>query len=78
MCRKKAQYLLSCFKWHKQEFIPMPYTTEEGGRLNNFAVEPKMYEAQPPTPTQKRNYLIAGAAGLALVAGLIVVAAFIS
>ncbi|MGB5594450.1 MAG: ssl1498 family light-harvesting-like protein, partial [Crocosphaera sp.] len=27
----------------------MPYTTEEGGRLNNFAAEPKVYEAQPPS-----------------------------
>ncbi|MGA7937028.1 MAG: ssl1498 family light-harvesting-like protein, partial [Kovacikia sp.] len=27
----------------------MRYTTEEGGRLNNFAIEPKMYKAEPPT-----------------------------
>ncbi|WP_146006028.1 photosystem II assembly protein Psb34, partial [Fischerella thermalis] len=27
----------------------MPYTTEEGGRLNNFAREPKVYQAEPPT-----------------------------
>ena len=39
----------------------MPYTTEEGGRLNNFAAEPKVYEAEPPSASQKRNYIIFGA-----------------
>ncbi len=56
----------------------MPYTTEEGGRLNNFASEPKMYEAEPPTAGEKRNYLILGALGTALVAGLIVLTTVIS
>jgi len=27
----------------------MPYTTEDGGRLNNFAREPKIYQAETPT-----------------------------
>ncbi|HIK14999.1 MAG TPA: ssl1498 family light-harvesting-like protein [Leptolyngbyaceae cyanobacterium M33_DOE_097] len=54
------------------------YTTEEGGRLNNFAVEPKMYEAEPPTTNQKRNYLILGIIAVLLVAGLIAVAASVS
>jgi hypothetical protein len=56
----------------------MPYTTEEGGRLNNFASEPKMYEAEPPTASQKRNYLILGGLALALIAGLMVVAVSVS
>ncbi|MFE4105400.1 photosystem II assembly protein Psb34 [Almyronema epifaneia] len=56
----------------------MPYTTEEGGRLNNFAREPKMYEAEPPTGAQKRNYVILGALGLALISGLCYVAASVS
>lgn len=56
----------------------MPYTTEDGGRLNNFANEPKMYEAEPPTSTQKRNYLILGGIALALIAGLMVVAVSVS
>ena len=38
----------------------MPYTTEDGGRLNNFANEPKMYQAEPPTAAQKRNYVVLG------------------
>ena len=56
----------------------MPYTTEEGGRLNNYAVEPKMYEAEPPSSTQKRNYVFLGLAALALVVGLIVVTISVS
>ncbi|NEP17081.1 MAG: ssl1498 family light-harvesting-like protein [Leptolyngbya sp. SIO4C1] len=56
----------------------MPYTTEEGGRLNNFAVEPKVYEAEPPNAVQKRNYVILGIGAAALVAGLMVVAVSVS
>ncbi len=56
----------------------MPYTTEDGGRLNNFANEPKVYQAEPPTKTDQRNYLIVGVLGFALVAGLIVVAFYAS
>jgi hypothetical protein len=56
----------------------MPYTTEEGGRLNNFANEPKIYEAEPPTATQKRNYAIMGGLALALVIGLLVLAVSVS
>jgi hypothetical protein len=56
----------------------MRYNIDEGGKLNNFAVEPKMYMAEPPTSDQKRNYLISGVAAAALVVGLIVVAVNIS
>ncbi len=56
----------------------MRYTTEDGGRLNNFAIEPKMYKAEPPSSTQKRNYVIVGAAALILVSGLMFVAFSVS
>ncbi|MEH2159921.1 MAG: ssl1498 family light-harvesting-like protein [Nostoc sp.] len=56
----------------------MPYTNEEGGLLNNFAREPKIYQAEPPTEGQKRTYLILGTAATALVVGLILVAFFVS
>jgi hypothetical protein len=56
----------------------MPYTTEEGGRLNNFAQEPKVYKAEPPTAAQKRNYIIFGIVGAVLVGGLIFVAFSVS
>ena len=56
----------------------MPYTNEEGGLLNNFAREPKVYQAEPPTEGQKRTYLILGIAATALVVGLVLVAFFVS
>jgi hypothetical protein len=56
----------------------MPYTTEDGGRLNNFAIEPKIYQEEAPTQTQKRNYLVLGIAAAALVVGLIFVAYAVS
>jgi hypothetical protein len=56
----------------------MPYTTDEGGRLNNFAAEPKMYQAEPPTSDQKRNYLLLGFGTIVLLSGLIYVAASVS
>ncbi len=56
----------------------MPYTTEEGGRLNNFANEPKVYQAEPPTKTQQRNYVILGILGLLLVSGVVAVTFYVS
>lgn len=56
----------------------MPYTTEEGGRLNNFASEPEMYTAEPPSGTEKRNYLIFGVLGLVIIGGVIAVAVYAS
>ncbi|MDJ0737626.1 MAG: ssl1498 family light-harvesting-like protein [Nostocaceae cyanobacterium] len=56
----------------------MPYTTEEGGRLNNFAREPQVYQAEPPTENQKRNYLFLGIGALILIGGLVFVAFSVS
>lgn len=56
----------------------MPYTTEDGGRLNNFANEPKMYEAQPPNQRQKLTYLLVGTGAAALVTALMYVAFSVS
>lgn len=56
----------------------MPYIKEDGGRLNNFAVEPKMYTAEPPTNNEKLNYTIMGVAGALLVIGLCVAAFILS
>lgn len=53
----------------------MPYTKEDGGRLNNFAVQPKMYVAEPPNKKQRRNYIIMGGVSLLLV-GILVFVAF--
>lgn len=56
----------------------MRYTVEDGGRLNNFAVEPKMYEAEPPSATQKRNYIILGVLATSLIAGVCSIAFVVS
>ncbi len=56
----------------------MPYVKDDDGRLNNFAREPQMYQAEPMDPQQKRNYLILASGVGALVVGLIVVAALVS
>lgn len=56
----------------------MPYTTEEGGLINNFAVEPKVYVAEPPSKKEQINYVIGGIAALVLVGGVIFLAVSIS
>ncbi len=56
----------------------MPYTEEDGGRLNNFAAEPRVYQAKPPTKTEQRNYIILGVAALLLVSGLLALAFYAS
>jgi hypothetical protein len=56
----------------------MRYTEDETGLMNNFAVEPKMYEAEPPTGNEKRNYIILGSLAASLVVGLFFVAAAVS
>ena len=56
----------------------MPYTEEEGGRLNNFAREPQMYTAEEPTSADKKNYLIFGALAFVLLGGVMAVAVYAS
>ncbi|HEY9662335.1 MAG TPA: ssl1498 family light-harvesting-like protein [Allocoleopsis sp.] len=56
----------------------MPYTTEDGGRLNNFAVEPKVYKAEPPSQSQNVQYIIMGVGAIALLGGLVAIAVSVS
>lgn len=56
----------------------MPYTKEEGGLINNFAREPKVYPAEPPNPGQQRTYIILGITAALFVGGLIFVAFAVS
>ena len=39
----------------------MRYTTDDQGLLNNFAAEPEVYFAEPPTNSQKVRYTIQAA-----------------
>ncbi len=54
------------------------YRVDETGKLNNFAVEPKMYRAEPATAAQKRNIAILSAGAAVLVVLLMVVASAVS
>ena len=56
----------------------MPYTTEEGGRLNNFAREPRVYQAEPPNSAEKTQYIISGSIAAALVVSLVFIAFAVS
>jgi hypothetical protein len=56
----------------------MRYTKDDEGRINNFAVEPKIYSAEPPTPQEKRTYIIVGVVAAVLVTGLIFIATVVS
>jgi hypothetical protein len=56
----------------------MRYTEEEGGLLNNFAVEPKVYSSEPPTKKQQIQYIVLGLGALGLIGGLFFVAFAVS
>lgn len=56
----------------------MPYIKEEGGRLNNFANEPKIYQAEPPTQNQMRNYIFLSVGAIVLIGGMLYVAFAVS
>lgn len=61
-----------------EELRFMPYTEEEGGLLNNFAREPKMYTADEPNSSQKRKYAIFGVLAFLLLGGVVAVAVYAS
>lgn len=56
----------------------MPYTTEDRGLVNNFAVEPKSYAAEPATGKQKTINRALTIGGVLLVVGLCAFAATLS
>jgi hypothetical protein len=56
----------------------MPYINEENGLLNNFAREPRVYQAEAPTVGQKRNLMFLTMGTVALVAALIAIAYAVS
>ena len=57
----------------------MAYQIEdEDGKLNNFAVEPTMYQAEPQSDADQKNTMLLGVLGGVLVVGLIAVTFVIS
>jgi hypothetical protein len=53
-------------------------TTDENGIINNFAKEPKMYLAEEPSSTQKRNYALQGIAAGLLVTAVVLISVAVS
>jgi hypothetical protein len=46
------------------------YIVDDQGKLDNFAIEPKVYVADYPTPTEQRRYALQGALAVAFVSAL--------
>jgi hypothetical protein len=43
------------------------YIVDDQGKLDNFAIEPKVYVADYPTPGEQRRYALQGAVAVAFV-----------
>ncbi len=56
----------------------MPYVNDGAGKLDNFPKEPEMYQSEPLSADQKRNFVVVGVVGLLLVAGMIAVSITLS
>lgn len=53
-------------------------TIDDKGRLNNFAVEPKIYPSEYPSRHQQRRYIYWGIAAALLVVSLVLISTFVS
>lgn len=53
-------------------------TTDETGRLNNYATEPAMYLATSPSPEQQRQYMLQGGLAILLISVLTMTALVVS
>lgn len=56
----------------------MATTKDEQGLLNNFATEPKVYQATEPTSKQQSFYLLTGSLSALLVAGVVAISFVVS
>ena len=46
------------------ESLGSGYRVDDKGIINNYAIEPKMSEAEYPSPKQQRHYIFLGAAAI--------------
>lgn len=53
-------------------------TTDETGRLNNYATEPEIYLASYPAPEQQRRYLLQGGMATLLMTALLLISLAVS
>ena len=56
----------------------MATTQDERGILNNFAKEPKVYQATEPTAKEQRFYLITGTLSALLVVSVVAISFVVS
>jgi hypothetical protein len=56
----------------------MSYIKEEGGLLNNFAKEPRMYVTETSGEAEPKSYLVVIVAAIVLIGGMVAVAALAS
>jgi hypothetical protein len=68
-------FTLIYIKLQKETSQTMRYTTDNQGRLNNYAAEPAMYYAEYPSPEQQQHYALQGAIAT-LVVGLLILTSF--
>ena len=56
----------------------MTTITDEKGIINNFASEPQMYYAEPPSSQEQRGYVLWGAIATVLVTVIVLTAVVVS
>lgn len=61
-----------------EESVISGATIDDEGLINNFAVEPKAYPSEYPSPRQQRRYIYWGVAATLLVVSVLLVAKFVS
>ena len=51
----------------RNEPLGAGYRVDDEGIVNNYALEPEVYEAKYPSPKQQRRYIVLGGAAILLV-----------
>lgn len=54
------------------------YKVNDEGIVNNYAIEPKMYDSEYPSPKKQRRYIFLGAAAILFVAFAVWIALAVS
>jgi hypothetical protein len=60
------------------EELPLGYTQDDEGLMNNFATEPDMSKATYPTPKKQLRYIFIGIGAIMFVALLLLIASAVS
>jgi hypothetical protein len=60
------------------EELPLGYTQDDEGLMNNYATEPNMSKATYPTPNKQLRYVFIGIGAIMFVALLLLIASAVS